>query len=63
MTMFVLWLIVVCEWVGDGLVCWMCLALLLRVVWVCEWCISSRVCLVVVLSVCISDEPIVCGYI
>ena len=23
----------------------------------CEWCISSRVCIVVVLSVCISDDP------
>ena len=29
----------------------------------CEWCISSRVCIVVVLTVCISDESSVCGYI
>ena len=55
-----------CLWVGrwwfdgDGLLCWLCLALLLRVVWVCEWFISSRVYIVVVLSVCISDEPSVC---
>ena len=60
---FVLWLIVVCEWVcaccfvSGGLFCSMCLALLLRVVWVCEWCISSWVCIVFVLSVSISDEP------
>ena len=26
----------------------------------CEWCISSQVCIVAVLSVCISDEPSVC---
>ena len=25
-----------------------------------EWCISSRVCIVVVLSVCISDEHSIC---
>ena len=32
----------------------------------CEWYIASRVCIVVVLSVCISDDPsvcCVCGYI
>ena len=34
--------------------------LLLRCVWVCEWCISRQVCIVPVLSVCISDEPSVC---
>ena len=34
--------------------------LLLRFVWVCEWCISSQVCIVRVLPVCISDEPSVC---
>ena len=34
--------------------------LLLRVGCVCEWCISSQVCIVFVLSVCISDEPSVC---
>ena len=57
--------------VGDVLLVMCCcvgcvLALLSRGVWVCEWCISSRVCIVVVLSVCISDEPsvcCVCGYI
>ena len=40
--------------------------LLLRFVWVCEWCISSLVGIVAVSSVCISDEPsvcCVCGYI
>ena len=58
-----------CEscFIGDGLLCWMCLTLLLlRVVWVGEWCISSRVCIAVVLSVCILNEPsvcCVCGYI
>ena len=44
----------------------MYLVLLLRFVWVCVWCISSHVCIVAVLSVCISDEPsvcCVCGYI
>ena len=41
----------------------MCLVLLLRFVWVCEWCISSQVCIVAILSVCNSDEPNVCGYI
>ena len=30
---------------------------------VCEWCISSRVCIVVVFYVCISDELSVCCYI
>ena len=35
--------------------------LLMRFVWVCEWRMSSRVCIVVVLSVCIPDEPSVCG--
>ena len=39
------------------------LGVMLRSVWVCEWCISSRVCIVVALSVCISDEPSVCSYI
>ena len=39
---------------GDGLLCWRCLVLLLRVEWVCEWCISSRVCIVFVLYVCFS---------
>ena len=58
---FVLWLIVVCEWVGGSFVSdGLCLVLLLRFVWVCEWCISSQVCTVTVLSVCISDEPSVC---
>ena len=44
------------------LLCWMCLVLLLRVEWmcVCEGCISSRACIVFVLSVCISDELSVC---
>ena len=42
---FILWLIVVCEWVVTF---YLCLALLLRVVGVCEWCLSSRVCIVVV---------------
>ena len=69
MTMFLFfWLIVVCEWVGGGL---LVMAVVLDVlgvvvVWVCEWCISSRVCIVIVLSVYISDEPsvcCVCGYI
>ena len=48
------------------LLCWKCLVLLLRVKWVCEWCISSRVYIVFVLFVCISDELSVscaCGYI
>ena len=49
--------------VCDGLLCCLCLVLLLRFVWVSEWCISSQVCIVAVLSVCISDEPSVCGYI
>ena len=31
--------------------------LLLRFVWVYEWCISSQVCIVAVLYVCISDGP------
>ena len=31
--------------------------------WVYEWCISSQVCIVAVVYVCISDEPSVCGYI
>ena len=51
---------------GHGLLCWMHLALLLQVVCVYEWCIFNRVCIVVVSSVCISDEPsvcCVCGYI
>ena len=26
--------------------------------WVCEWCISSQVCIVTVLSVCISDDVV-----
>ena len=38
--------------VCDGL----CLVLLLRFVWVCEWCISSQVCIVAVLSVCILSD-------
>ena len=76
MTMFfVIWLIVVCEWVCGGLfvmgscvVCdgelrCLCLMLLLRFVWVYEWCISSQVCIVAVVYVCISDEPNVCCYI
>ena len=33
------------------------LGVAVRVVWMCKWCISSRVCIVVVLYVCISDEP------
>ena len=37
----------------------MCLVLLLRVVWACKWCISSRVC-IAVFSVCILDEPSMC---
>ena len=37
--------------------------MLLRFVWVYEWCISSQVCIVAVVYVCISDEPSVCGYI
>ena len=37
--------------------------MLLRFVWVCEWCIPRQVCIVTVLSVCISDEPSVCCYI
>ena len=67
---FVLWLIVVCEWLGVDLsamgCCCLCLVLLLRFVWMCVWCISSQVCIVAVLSVCNSDEPsvcCVCGYI
>ena len=61
----VLWMILfVGGWcfVSDGSLCWMCLMLLLRFVWVCEWCISSQVCIVAVLSVFISDEPSVCCY-
>ena len=60
-----LWFVSGWSFVGDGLLCWLCLALLLRVMWVYEWCISSRVC-IVVLSVCVSEEPsgcYVCGYI
>ena len=69
---FVLWLSVVCDCVGgdlfvmgccvvcDGLLCCLCLMLLLRFVWVCEWCISSQVCIEAGLSVCISDESSVC---
>ena len=67
---FVLWLIVVCEWVGGGLfVMGSCV--------VCVWCCcyvlcgcingaSSQVCIVAVLYVCNTDEPsvcCVCGYI
>ena len=49
--------------VCDGLLCCLCLVVLLRFVWVCLWCISSQVCIVDVLSVCNSDEDSVCGYI
>ena len=43
----------------------MCLVLL-RFVCMYEWCISSHVCIVAVVYVCISDDPsvcCVCGYI
>ena len=43
--------------VGDGELCCLCLVLLLRFVWVYEWLISSQVCIVAVVYVCISDEP------
>ena len=46
---------------GSCVVCaWM---LLLRFMWVYEWCISSQVCIVAVLYVCNSDVLCVCGYI
>ena len=48
----ILWLIVVCEWLGGDLsamgCCVVCLVLLLRCVWVCVWCISSEVCIVAI---------------
>ena len=47
-------------------VIFVCDGLCLVLFFVCEWCISSQVCIVAVLSVCISDEPsvcCVCGYI
>ena len=43
--------------VCDGELCCLCLVLLLRFVWEYEWCISSQVCIVPVVYVCISDEP------
>ena len=52
--------------VCAGELCWLCLVLLLRFVWVYEWYISIQVCIVAVLYVCNSDEPsvcCVCGYI
>ena len=49
--------------VCDGELCSLCLVLLLRFVWVYEWCISSQVSIVAVLYVCNSNEPSVCGYI
>ena len=52
--------------VSDGELCCLCLVLLLRFLWVYEWCISSQVCIAAVIYVCISDEPsvcCVCGYI
>ena len=52
-----------CLFVCDGELCCLCLVLLLRFVLVYEWCISSQVCIVAVVYVCISDEPSVCGYI
>ena len=67
---YVLWLIIVCEWVGDVLFVDVLLVMgfVLDVFGVAVSscvgvCISSRVCIVVVLSVCISDEPSVCYYI
>ena len=54
---FVLWLIVVC----DGELCCLCLVLLLRFVWVHEWCISSQVCIVaVVMYMCAFKMNPVC---
>ena len=52
----VLSVVEVCRDYGGVNVFHVCLnlVLLLRFVWVCEWCISSQVCIV---AVCISDEP------
>ena len=43
-------MVVVC----DGL----CLVLLFHFVWACEWCISSQVCIVAVLSVSFQMNPV-----
>ena len=48
--------------VGYGLLCWMCLALLLQAV-VCENGTSPVGFDCRYLSVCITDAPSVCGYI
>ena len=43
--------------VCDGELC--CLCLVLRVVWVYKWCISSQVCIVAVVFVCMKPVCVV----
>ena len=52
-----------CCFVGDGPLCWMCWPLLLRVVWVCEWCISSRVCIIIVFVFQMNSVCVVCVWL